>query len=209
MIKACTHKVSDVEFQLSVFDLLVVVDALQRRLGYRVDGHVRDTTEAFLCVAHPPWRECQDVHLRFRPESHAEHFEFFFDLLWTLGKERECGDAVPTSVHLASYESIRPSVEFALKDLGKRDGDVDEWMSHSLRLCLRRSYHGPYMWPQHVWDTFVALMEERREAVWKETHVWPPALAFYHLLTRRGVDAHCAKHDVETLYLAPGRARFA
>ena len=115
-IKACTRKVSDVEFQLSVFDLLVVVDALQRRLGYKVYGHVERTTEAFLYIAHPPWRECQDVHLRFSPNSHTDHYHFFYKLLCALRcKRRDDGDAFPTSVHMASYESILPCVDLALR----------------------------------------------------------------------------------------------
>ena len=117
----------------------------------------------------------------------------------------------PTSLHMASYESIRRyawlSIKFYHRNETVDDTWVDEWMSHSLRLCLHRGSH--YYWPASMWNTFVSLMEERREAVWTETHVWPAALAFYHLLTRRGVDMHCARHYVKTLYLVPGRAAFA
>ena len=215
MTSPCSLEVSDVEFQLSVFDLLVVLGEVQRRVGYEVSGFVDRCNESLLRVKRPVpshWPDCYDVLLRFHARPHAAYFEFCFLLLDILNWEEKSGRWA-TSVRTTSYDSFG-SLTYLVKEARLRheveddEDDVHAWMAHSVRLCLHRGHRG-YMWDAHSWDTLVAVMEERREAVWTEAHVWPEALAFYHLLTRRGVDAHCARHYVEALYLVPGRAAFA
>jgi hypothetical protein len=219
------HHIASYVFHLSACDLVVILGELQRRTGFEVFLGVEDGgTEGYIEFRNRPlppraWfgnRPWVYYRLRFCPDVCISDFTFAaltLDFL-NLNSKREHGrpwhpgpSASVQFEEAAEMACIRPR---AAPGLGNPAEERD-------RMLVLRLMHGSskgsdvggqwrykrYRWDVDSWRTFMKLAFARREAVWADSHVWPDALALYHVLTRRGLDGGCAASLMTELVVTP------
>lgn len=198
------------EFHLSAADLVVILGELQRRTGSEVFLGGCERNDGYIEFRRPipsTWAGCEYYHLRFWPYVRDSDFvvaEWTLAFL-NLASEHERGrpwhPGPSASAELArEAENACRSAWVARAAPGT--GEAAEELARMLVLRLQTGYR-KYHWDADSWRTFVRLAFARREAVWADAHVWPDALALYHVLTRRGLDGGCAASVMAELVVAP------
>jgi hypothetical protein len=195
------------EFHLSAADLVVILGELQRRTGSEVFLGGCECNDGYIEFRRPipsTWVGCEYYHLRFWPSSD------FVVAAWTLAflnleSEREHGR--PWHPGPSAFAELERNAAMACRSTcvaraAPGTGGAAEELARMLVLRLQEGYR-KYHWDADSWRTFVRLVFARREAVWADAHVWPDALALYHVLTRRGLDGGCAASLMAELVLAP------
>jgi hypothetical protein len=182
----CSRDVCKYEFHLSTLDLVVVVGELQRRIGCQISLHVDAHEGALEIHRRIPWsrRNVHDYHLRFQQDVHTRDFRVAADALHCLNLQSTARFWCPTHIGMRQSSEFDEVATWCRERLGVQHG-VDDVMTLT---CWRGAH---YAWDAKSWTIFVELMYARREALWAEVHLWRDALAFYHLLTRKGVDREC------------------
>ena len=204
------------------WDLVVCLGELQRRISASV-YLVASTDEVYIHIGRavpdlPTWRiagsklEYHLRHTELPDTSRNGDFVFAGALLSFLnldcpefGMRRNRWHPTHMGMTL-DCEEYRRAEELSQRFLRMTTDNVCCERNRELVLCLRRS--DTYCWDADTWHIFEQIIFDRRRAMWEEVHVWPDALTFYHLLTRRGLAHDCAAHYMKCLIVIPRIARF-
>lgn len=112
-------------------------------------------------------------------------------------------------MHLCRRNTFFGDVSRTLRQSGIRQAGYNilrsEGVQHLNRRLVLRLVSGcrKFHWDADSWKTFLDTVFARREMVWADRHVWPHAFSLYHLLTRRGLDKHCAANLMVDICITP------
>lgn len=186
----------------------MVLGEFQRRISARVNMEA-STDEVYIKIDRPipaRWGVVQ-YHLRHTESasrSYDRDFVFANALLRSLNGCPWLDDYRwhPTRMGMTSdCQEYTHAQAWAQRFIGMTEDVARREKDRKLALCLRRS--NSYCWDENSWRIFVQVIFARREATWVEVNVWPDALTFYHLLTRRGLSSDCAVYYMKHLIVVP------
>jgi hypothetical protein len=192
-MKQCSVKVHGVDVHLNGLDLLVILGELQRRTGFTIrrSGSIEGGLE-FPDIP-IPWRGfyfelrvhdsvCIEPTLKMLRTLNAYHPK-------TISHGTKMWFPGSTHTHSLTHMSNVAWETFATS------------MHNMIHLKLHRGGH--YAWDTNTWELYLDLARARKKSVWAEVHVWPDALAYYHLLTSKGVGIECARAHMMKYIVAP------
>ena len=202
-MKKCSVKVGDVDVHLNGLDLLVILGELQRHTGFTIkrSGSAEGGLEF---QARPvPWSGLSYFELRVH-DNVSSRIQPTLDMLRTLNKYHPKRGEESYATRMWFADSIHTQ---SLAHVKWCDFTSCEWetfassMHNMIHLKLHRGGH--YAWDTDTWEHYLDLARARKESVWAEAHVWSDALAYYHLLTSKGVGIECARTYMMKYIVAP------
>lgn len=198
-MRPCSQKVGNVDVHLNGLDLLVILGELQRHTGFTITMSPACEGGLFFMARPVPW---SGFYFELRVHNKLS-IQPVLDMLRTLNLHHRMGVAksqrgmwFPDNIHTHSLAHVK------WDDLTRCEWETFASSMHNMiHLKLHRGGH--YAWDTDTWEHYLDLARARKKSVWAEAHVWSDALAYYHLLTSKGVDIECARTYMMKYIVAP------